>query len=262
MPVVGNKTARKIIMAAAACVFVFSGSMVLRHSLQMRTGAQYAQAVAQLAVTLPAEESANQTAEQSAADADPGAPIQVDFDVLFAQNRDVVAWLYCPDTPINYPVVQGADNEYYLRRLLDGRSNASGTLFMDHRNAADWSDWNRVIYGHNMRNGSMFGTLTNYKDPTYFQAHPVMFLLTPERNYRINLLAGFVTAAHAQVYSEFSPGEEEKTELIGQWLEASDFDSGLFPAPEQRLITLSTCSYEYTDARYVLVGVLEECPDV
>ena len=80
------------------------------------------------------------------------APITVDFERLQEENKDIIAWLYCPDTEINYPVVQSKDNEYYLRRLLDGTWNIAGTLFMDYRNAADCSDLHTIIYGHNMKN--------------------------------------------------------------------------------------------------------------
>ena len=186
------------------------------------------------------------------------APVLVDFDALCAENQDVIGWLYCPDTPIHYPVVQTTDNEFYLHRLLDGRKNSAGTLFMDYRNAGDLSDWNSVIYGHNMINDSMFGSLTDFKRQEYFEEHPKMYLLTPERNFSITLLAGFTTAADDELYSTFTPSGEEQRRLVNKWLEASDFYAGIDPAEEDVFITLSTCSYEYDNARYVLVGVLRE----
>lgn len=97
--------------------------------------------------------------------------IVVDFEELWKENGDVVGWLYCPDTVINYPVVQGDDNDYYLRRLLDGSNNIAGTLFIDARNKGDFSDWNTVVYGHNMRNDTMFGTLTEYASQEYYCSH-------------------------------------------------------------------------------------------
>ena len=242
-----NRTARKIIMVVAASVFLFSSFMVLKQYLESRTGVKYSETISEMSVVLPTE-----NLEQKHADV-----IEVDFDILCAQNQDVVAWIYCPDTPINYPIVQTSDNEFYLNHLLNGSNNSAGTLFMDYRNAEDLSDWNSVIYGHNMKNDSMFGTLSNYKEQSYFESHPVIYLLTQEQNYKINVLAGFVTPAISELYSAFNPNEEEKASFIKSWLNASDFNSGICPALESRLITLSTCSYEYNDARYVLVGVLE-----
>ena len=212
-------------------------------------------------VKAPADVSPVQTASEISDIPSRFAPVQVDFDVLWEENKDVVAWLYCPDTPINYPVVQALDNEYYLHRRLDGSESFAGTLFMDYRNERNLSDWNSVIYGHNMKNDSMFGTLTDYKKQTYFEAHPELFLLTPERDYAIRLMAGFVTTADAELYNAFNPIDDEKARLMENWLYESDFISGNSPAFEDRLITLSTCSYEYSDARYVLIGTLEELAD-
>ena len=129
---------------------------------------------------------------------------------------------------------------------------------MDFRNSDDFSDWNSVIYGHNMKNDSMFGTLPDYKAQSYYEEHPTMFLLTPAQNYKINILAGFVTPANSELYSAFNPSEEEKELLVEEWMNDSDFDSTAILTSEHTVITLSTCSYEYSNARYVIIGVLEK----
>ena len=273
---VRNSAARKILFIVAISVFLFSTTMVLKHRVEMRIGAEQAEAVVQMAVTPVSKQEGPEPAVQVAVSPAPNqsesedpaitndepdvfSPIQVDFDALFAKNQDVIAWLYCQDTPINYPVVQASDNEYYLRRLLDGSRNTAGTLFMDYRNATDLSDWNSVIYGHNLHNDSMFGTLPDYQAQSYFQAHPEMFLLTPEQDYVIELIAGFTTSASSELYNTFVPGAAEKTRLLENWRQDSDFVSNITPTAEDRLIAFSTCSYEYSDARYVLIGILKEC---
>ena len=237
---------RKIIFIVALAVFLFSATSVLKHRQEMRIGAEQAETVVQAAVTPASKQSEREEGPNTNDTPGVSAPIQVDFDALFAKNQDVVAWLYCPDTPINYPVVQAPDNDYYLHRLLDGSQNAGGTLFMDYRNAADLSDWNSVIYGHNMSNDSMFGTLPDYETQSYFEAHPQMFLLTPEQDYVIEWVA-------------FTPDAVEKARFLENWLRSSDFVSEMVPTAEDRLITLSTCSYAHNDARYVLIGRLKEC---
>lgn len=269
---VKNSFIRKTAFIVTAAVFLFSATMVVRHRIEMNIGAEKADVVVQMAVThIPDQEKSPKETEtvfpsqqpenenENNPDPEPAAPIQVDFDALFKENQDVVAWLYCPDTPINYPVVQSTDNNYYLRRLLDKSYNSLGTLFIDCRNAGDFSDWNSVIYGHNMKNDSMFGTLPNYKNPGYFQEHPELFLLTPDKDYCIHLIAGFTTPANSELYSIFAPDSAEASRLIENWIVSSDFDSGIRPSAEDRLITLSTCSYEYDNARYVLIGILKEC---
>ena len=269
-----NRTARKIIMIVAASVFVFSSAMVLKDYLLMKSSAEFSESISKMVVVLTTEDPDYETndkditnesvtvqsevAEDNSEEKSEAPPIQVDFNLLCNQNQDVIAWLYCPDTPINYPVVQAADNDFYLRRLLDGSYNTAGTLFMDFRNSDDFSDWNSIIYGHNMKNDSMFGTLSDYKAQSYFEEHPVMYLLTPEQNYKINLLAGFVTPANSELYSAFNPSVEERESLVKEWMNASDFDSASILASEYNLITLSTCSYEYSNARYVIVCILEE----
>lgn len=183
------------------------------------------------------------------------APIEVDFDVLLRKNADIVGWLYSEDTPINLPVVQSRDNDYYLHRMVDGTWNSSGTLFADCRNASDFSDHNTIIYGHNMKNDEMFGTLPNYEKQSYFDEHPVMWLLTPDRNYKVELVAGYVTPTTSDVYS-FDQSEEEVFAAVRQAVEKSTFTADAETAQGDRFLTLSTCSYEYDNARYVLIGRL------
>lgn len=183
------------------------------------------------------------------------APIEVDFEVLWETNEDVVGWIYCEDTPINCPIVQAEDNDYYLRRLIDGTWNSSGTLFADYRNAADFSDSNTIIYGHNMKNKGMFGTLSNYKEQSYYDEHPLMWLLTPNGNYKVELIAGYVTSSTSEIYS-FGQAEEEVLALAEQSIEKSTFTSDFQVLQGDRFVTLSTCSYEYDNARYVLIGRL------
>lgn len=179
----------------------------------------------------------------------------VSFDALLEECSDVVAWIYCADTSINYPIVQSGDNDYYLRRLMNGKYNIGGTLFMDYRNQADCSDWNTIVYGHNMKNGSMFAALPKYQEQAFYEEHPVMYLLTPEQDYMIELIGGYVTPSDSEAYS-FPQTLEERNALIEKTCRASSFVSGAEILETDKLITLSTCVYDYDNARYVLVGVL------
>ena len=186
----------------------------------------------------------------------PAAPIAVDFVSLLELNSEVVGWLYCEDTVINYPIVRAEDNNKYLHRMLDGSYNSSGTLFMDYRCEADFTSDNTLIYGHNMKNGSMFHTLLEYRDQTFYDEHSVMFLLTPEQNYRLNIVAGFITIADSWVYQTDLSETGAPEAFLNQCMANSDFRSSYLPAPEEQIITLSTCTYEYNNARYVIIGTL------
>lgn len=211
-----------------------------------------------------AEEIANSAAGEGTMEAvesyvaeDSGPPL-IDFAALKETCADVVAWIYCADTPINYPVVQAEDNDYYLYRLLDGRENKNGTLFLDFRNSGDFTDWNNIIYGHNMNNDSMFGIVPEYMEQDFYEEHPIWYLLTESCNYRIELIGGYVTPADSDTYTLVSDSEAMLA-LADKALRNSSFkaeDSVETVGADERLITLSTCVYDYENARYVLVGVL------
>ena len=180
----------------------------------------------------------------------------VDFAALYEINSNVVGWLILDGTPINYPIVQGADNTHYLGHLFDGRRNAAGAIFVDSYNQADFTDRNTIIYGHHMRDGSMFAVLERFRSQEFFDAHPYVFLLTPQRNYVIKLVAGYtadVTMSGWQLDFE----DDETVEMwINERIERSDFQSEILVRDTDRFVTLSTCSWAFDDARYVVVGRL------
>lgn len=181
--------------------------------------------------------------------------ITIDFDALLNRNKDITGWLYCPDTIINYPVVQGENNDQYLRRDLDGKYLVSGTLFADYRNGALDEDANYIIYGHNMKNGTMFSILAKYKQQTYYDQHPIMYYLTPDGNYKIELFAGLVVKRDDKIYLP-NQSEEEFLELINEYRAKSTFKSDVGLEYNDIIVTLSTCSYEFDNARYIVIGRL------
>ncbi len=182
-------------------------------------------------------------------------PAAIDFDRLHEISGDAVAWIYSPDTRLNYVIAQAEDNDHYLHRLLDGSAAKGGTLFADYRCRADFSDWNTVVYGHNMKNGTMFKTLLNYQAPEYYEAHPVMYLYTPGRRQKLELIAGYTTKEDDPIYS-LPASLKDRDEILDRALKASTFISDVKPGAEDRLVTLSTCSYDYDEARYVVIGRL------
>ena len=187
--------------------------------------------------------------------ADP-SPISVDFDALLAQNTDVKGWLYSEGTVINYPVMQSLDNDFYLHRLYDKSYNASGSLFIDYLCPGDFSGDIAIIYGHHMNDGSMFASLGNYRNQEYYEEHPVMYLNTPNGNYRVDLFSGFITAADSTVYTVRFANDEAYQAYLLKMKAFSDFECDVTPTVDDHIIVLSTCTYEYNDARYVVFGKL------
>ena len=96
--------------------------------------------------------------------------------------------------------MQSDDNDYYIRRLPDGTYNTAGSLFADYRSGEIGETNNYIIYGHNMKNGTMFSSLTKYKSQSYYDEHQVMYLYTPEVDYKIELIAGFVIKPTGEIY--------------------------------------------------------------
>lgn len=184
-------------------------------------------------------------------------PEAIDFDSLHEISRDAIAWIYVPGVEINDVVAQAKDNDYYLHRLLDGTKASGGTLFVDFRNSADLSDWNTVIYGHNMKNGTMFAFLLDYGNPDYYEEHPVIYLYTPGKRYKIELIAGYTTSVDDPVYSAPAT-KESRNAILDHAHKVSTFISDVTVGDGDRLVTLSTCSYAYDDARYVVIGKLME----
>ena len=182
---------------------------------------------------------------------------KIDFDALCAINEDIVAWLYNPGTMIDYPVLKAKDYNQYLRHLPDGKYNMNGSLFIDHHNAPDFSDLTTVIYGHHMKSGAMFGSLVGYKEQAYYDQHPVMYLYTPQGSHKVNILYGCIIAAGQWGKLRFM-FPENLPELLSYAAEHTTFTSETEYAEGDRIIAMATCSYEFDDARYIVLGILSE----
>lgn len=184
-------------------------------------------------------------------------PVQeVDMDYLRSVNSDIVGWLYCPGTVINYPVVQGTDNTYYLSHLADGSENRNGCLFVDCDNSADLSDENTIIYGHHMQSGAMFASLVKYADQSYYEEHPYMYLDVGDDQYLVEVFAGYDAAVDDDAYCRTFACEEDFVEWLDQVKAKSDFSADVEVAVGDHIVTFSTCSYVFEDARYVVHGKL------
>lgn len=185
------------------------------------------------------------------------SPLTVDFNELKSNlNPEIIGWLWCQDTVIDYPVVQHSDNEYYLNYNVNGEQSANGAIFLETANFSDFRDINNILHGHHMGDGSMFASLDRWQVTDYLEKHPIMYLNTPSCNYRIDIFSGFTTPANSKAYQyEFSSISD-----VRLWLDWIQGESLIHPAvdvsPTDRYLTMSTCAYSYDDARTVLIGRL------
>ncbi|MFV0465987.1 MAG: class B sortase [Lachnospiraceae bacterium] len=184
-------------------------------------------------------------------------PDRIDFDRLMEQNKDTAAWI-TDGYQINYPIVQGSDNEFYLNHLFSGEVSKVGCIFMDYRNESDFSDKNTVLYGHNMQDGSMFETLMNYKEQEYYETHPTLYLYTPAGDYTVELFAGVVVEDSPFIIQLRFSDSQEYLDYINAARTGSTFDSDEVLTENDQIVTLATCTYETGNARYLLFGRLVE----
>ena len=142
--------------------------------------------------------------------------VTVDFASLQAINPDIVAWLRIPGV-LEYPVVRGKDNSYYLNHTVQKTYNIAGSIFLDYRNERDFSDSKNIIYGHNMKDGSMFHVLRNYQDIDFFQEHTDMEIYLPDgRTLNYQIIACEQVPADSEVYqiTKYDSEKTEKQELL------------------------------------------------
>ncbi len=198
--------------------------------------------------------------EQPQPDAQPQerSPVTVDFEALRVYGGVVIGWINLPNTVINYPVAQAADNEYYLDRFLDGSHISGGTLFADFICPSDFSGKNTIIYGHNMKDGSMFALVDDYADQSFYEQHPVMYLNTPTQNYRVDIFSGFTTDPESFVYTTVFASAEDFAAFLTRLYAASEISCDVPLSADDRIITLSTCAYTGEDVRFVVCGKLTE----
>lgn len=174
--------------------------------------------------------------------------------LLQEQYPDVVGWITVPGTRVDYPIMQAEDNDYYLHRKPDGSYLYAGTPFMDCRNRPDLSDRNTIIYGHHMKNGTMFGSLVSFKDRTFFEAHDSFYVFLPDRTVRAKIVACLVVEVNEAAYAyEIEPVPEYPSLLADDSRLLRPFTAG----ETDRYITISTCDYEFENCRVLIIGLVE-----
>ena len=269
-----------LVLLAAIAVFCYAGYNLLTIYMEYKEGVDEYNNIAKMAVTErdPDEHMRAADAGRAAAEAEGSEegspddtqrpeqtdetiipPMAIDFAALQAVNSDVIGWIYVEALDgVNYPVVRGEDNSYYLHMTYQHNYNFAGTIFMDYANSRDFNDCNTLIYGHNMKNGSMFGQLKNYTtDEKTYRKSPYFWIFTPTASYRYEIIAAYTTAVNSDTYTLFKgPGaefEEYLKKIVGY--------SQLPERPQNleqlnmmdKIVTLSTCTGNEA-TRYVVQG--------
>ena len=189
-------------------------------------------------------------------------PVQVDFEALKKINPQVTGWLYIPDSRISYPIVQGEDNDYYLKHTFERKKNFTGAIFLDALCQPDFGSDNSIIYGHNLKSGEMFGFLKKYYDTNYneeadYRKRQLIWIIRPgqELEYKI-FSAREVSVVHdMEVYTVDFGSEEDFVLYLADAVKKSLYDTGIKPEPK-RILTLSTCTSSSEEGRLIVQAAL------
>ena len=223
-----------------------------------RGAKEYADAEQVAAVPQPETEEAPAIEEETYVDPYAEALASIDLEALREVNHEIVGWISIPDTQVSYPLLQATDNDYYLNHTWKKAYNSVGSIFLECKNASDLSDFNTIIYGHNMRNGSMFGGLKQYKDLDYWKEHPSVYIVDDSGVHRYDIFAAHEVGVRTITYGLGITDQDTKEKFIQFAQTGSVIETGEVPTVEDRVLTLSTCTGNGYDTRWVVQAVLND----
>ena len=184
--------------------------------------------------------------------------LAMNLDALREVNPDVIGWITVPGTHVDYPLVQGADNDFYLDNTWKKEPNKGGAIFMEAQNSADMTDFNTIIYGHNMNDNSMFSDLEKYSRTGNADMGPTVYILLDNGVYRYDVFASYKANVKSIIYGMKVQTDKKRNEMIDFCLNYNEIRTDIKPTPDDRLLTLSTCAGFGQTARWVVVGVYNE----
>ena len=253
-----NKGTRTFLAVLLALGLTGSLGMLLRQSVQLQAAEEsYAQAGALAAppdMEQPLTEASKSPAEEPAPPADEYAArlLELDIGALQAVNEEVLGWLEIPGTAVSYPLVQGTDNQYYLEHTWNKESSAAGAIFLETQCNGDLSGFNTVVYGHRMRDGSMFGSLKYYKEQSYREEHPFIYMTDGQVCRRYEVFAAYEVSVTGTAYQLGFPGEEDRQAFLDDCTTRSVIETGVRPTVHDQILTLSTCTGKGHATRWVV----------
>ena len=238
---------RTVILIVALGVFCYSGYQLLSIYLVYKEGTdEYSELEEKFAEvdTEPAIEEV---------DGEPVMKSPVDFQGLQKMNSDIIGWLKVEALEISYPLTQGEDNDFYLHNTFEKTPNIAGCIFLDCENKKDFSDRNSVIYGHNMRNLSMFGKLKQFREEGVFEKSPYFWIYTPDKIYKYEIFACHEVGYTSKTYQLTFEDDQDFMDYIKEAFENSVVQTKASVSTEDLVVTLSTCTGNES-TRFIVQG--------
>lgn len=236
-----------VLLLVAVVVFCFSAFSLIRIGLNYKKGTDTYQDLEASVVTEATPDGTEDQPDNADTRAMAYTPPYVNFDSLLQINPETEAWILLPDTKINYPVVKHTDNAYYLNHMIDGTSNSAGTLFIDTNNSNNFADQNTIIYGHNMKNGSMFGQLKKYGKEDFYKEHPCFYVYTKDGVWEYDIFSVRVVDELSDSYTMTFASTDAYRSYLDQAVRKSMYDTTVSADVTDSIITLSTCTSKDTD---------------
>ena len=173
---------------------------------------------------------------------------KIDFKKLKSQNQDIAGWIYIRGTTIDYPIVQGKDNEEYLHQDFNKKKSSSGTIFLDNNCKKDFTSDNNIIYGHHMKNGTMFAQLLKFREKSFLKKHNEIMIFTPDRTIHLKVISAYAQKAQNKIPVTFA-NDEQKKAYIKKIESMSEQTIKTSRINASHIYTFVTCSYEGEDNR-------------
>lgn len=193
------------------------------------------------------------TEEVEASKADDSASSMLKkFVPLIEINEDIIGWVKIPNTKIDYPVVKTQDNFFYLEHDINKEKSTFGAIFMDYRNSGNSKDKHTILYGHNMRNGSMFRDLINYKNQYFFEENQVIEFSNLREEMLWKIFSVYITNTDFNYIKTDFDNLADYEQFLHEISSKSLYDTNISMSSEDPILTLSTCTYEFNDARLVV----------
>lgn len=246
---------RKVIMISALCVFTYSAYELTNIYLDYQDGDEAYENMEEMfeIPNITGSDQNNDVSGNRIDNSNAAAVWKYDYDALLNMNSDAVGWIK-QDNIISYPIVMGTDNEYYLTHNAAHRENKAGAIFVDYRVEGGLKDaQNCIIYGHDMLNNSMFGTLIKYGSKSYYNQHPTFDIYIGNKGYRYYVFATYETAEIGDTYSYNFADNEEFQRYIDLCMSNRIYDTNA-PAvtTDSKIVTLSTCTRGDQSKRFIV----------
>lgn len=246
-----KKILSNVILVMAIGVFLFSGYKLYGILAEYNKGDSEYEAIQEIVIkqNVPAVTEEDLQVEEPS--------FVVDFDKLREMNKDVVAWIrFDEPSQISYPIVRCLDNKKYLNTTFEGRKNSAGALFVDYRNTGDFTDRNTFIYGHNMKNGSMFGQLRKYKNSIFCYENPYFYIYTPDgKELKYQVFAVSIVNDTSESYRKSFEGDADFQQYIDYIRSISLYSTDVTVETDSKIVSLSTCTNVNEEQRMLVHGV-------